>query len=399
MILFTPNGTLNVAHDPSDLPESSDGNNLISGAMVRCKNLRIDQKGIAKTRDGSEKLNESAINTEIWWLEEQGGTRYAFAGTAIYEDETSIETGLTSAQWSAIQYNAFNEISQNIFGLNGTDRKRIEGGAVWEWGIAAPTTAPTISSGHGSGLTGAYNAKYTYLRKTGDTVITESNPSPAGTIAVLADGSLDVEITQPTDLQVTHIRLYRTLTGGEEYFLDQDIAVNTDYDFGYCFDWEAEQSAIDDAVTADANYTHGHAFSWEDTEDYIDGDAYKFTNEDTTHSSENVYTWEERYTESVAWAVSISQSEIEKFGTTSSLVTGGVTVTVTDPNGTPTYAWTKVSGGNIVAGSASSAATSFTASGLASPFESRTATFKCTVTDAPNSGEVTVIVTITRDLN
>jgi hypothetical protein len=271
-IIFSPDGSLNLSTDPSDLPESGDGVNITSGAMTRCKNLRINQKGKAVTRDGSFKLNETAIATAIWWIEEQAGTRYTFAGTAIYEDESSIETGLTSAQWSAIKYNAFNDTTQQVFALNGTDRKRIAGSTVAEWGIAAPEDAPTLDVGAGSGLTGEYNAKYTYVRKVGSTVVAESDPSPAGTSVVLANQSLGVTVTQPTDSQVTHIRLYRTTAGGTTYLYDQEVPVNTTYAYAYAHDWEEEGG-------------------------YISGTGYQFTTADETHESENTFSWEERFEE------------------------------------------------------------------------------------------------------
>lgn len=271
-ILFKPSGSLNVATDPSDLPEASGQGSISSDAMVRCKNLRINQKGVAKTRDGSAKLNVSAINS-VNWLEEQEGYRYAFGGTAIYKDEARIATGLANAQWASIKYNAFNDTTQNIFALNGTDRKRIAGSSVYEWGIAAPTAAPTLYSGAGGGLTGQYNAKYTYVRKVGSTVVSESNPSPAGTYQVLVNGSLAISVTQPTDTQVTHIRIYRTLTNGLLYYYDQEIAVNFVYDYGY-------------------------AHAWESTDGYIAGDGWKFTTTDSTHSTENAFTWETRFIDS-----------------------------------------------------------------------------------------------------
>jgi hypothetical protein len=272
-IIFSPDGSLNVSVDPSDLPESGDGVNIRSGAMVRCKNLRINQRGVAKTRDGSLKFNETAIATAIWWIEEQGGTRYTFAGTAIYEDESSIATGLTSAQWSAIKYNAFNDTTQQIFAVNGTDRVRIAAGAVYQWGIAAPTTRPTIQSGAGSGLTGEYNAKYTYVRKVGSTVVAESDPSDeASTSVVLAGGSLGITPAQPSDSQVTHIRFYRTTAGGSQYLYAGEVEANFAYEYGYSFDWEEEAA-------------------------YISGDGYKFTTADDTHETENTFSWEERFYE------------------------------------------------------------------------------------------------------
>lgn len=218
-ILFTPNGSLDVSTDSADLPD--DG-------MQRCKNMRLDQDGKAIVRDGSTKLNAVAIGTPIYRIIEQGGTRYSFASTIIYSDETSIKTGLTAAMWSGILYNSYNTTTQNVFALNGTDRKRIEGSNVYEWGIAAPTTAPTIAVGAGTGLTGDYNVKYTYVRKEGTTVVSESNPSSAAAAAVtLANQSLSVTCTAPSDTQVTHIRVYRTLAGGSTYYVDQDLTLPT----------------------------------------------------------------------------------------------------------------------------------------------------------------------------
>lgn len=227
-ILFKPNGMLDIATEATDLPETADQSSIASTALTRCKNLRINQKGKAVTRDGSSKYNASAINTAIWLLKELGGNRYAFAGTNIYQNETSIGSGLTSAQWSCIDYNAYNDTTSQIFALNGTDRKRISGTSVNEWGIDAPTSAPTIAVGASTGLTGDYNAKYTYIRKVGTAVVAESNPSPAASAAVtLSNQSLSITWTASSDSQVTHVRIYRTLTSGSTYYYDQDVAIGT----------------------------------------------------------------------------------------------------------------------------------------------------------------------------
>jgi len=227
-IFWKPNGSLDVATDPSDLPESAQDRNIYSEAFARCKNLRLDRKGVVTLRDGSSKFNTTAINTAIYLLIEQGGSRYAFAGANIYKDEASIVASLTSAQWSGIKYNSYLDTTQQIFALNGTDRKRINGTTVNEWGIAAPTVAPTVAAGASTGLTGDYNARYTYIRKVGAVTVSESNPSPAGAAAVtLTNQSFSITWTASGDSQVTHVRVYRTLTGGASYFIDQDIAIGT----------------------------------------------------------------------------------------------------------------------------------------------------------------------------
>ena len=228
MLIWKPHGQLDVSTEPTDLPETSDGKNIVSDAVSQCQNLRVNQHGKITLRDGSSKYNSSAINTAIWLIVCQAGVRYSFAGTNIYKNESSIASGLTSAQWSAIEYNQYNDTDQQIFALNGTDRQRINGSTASEWGIAAPTTAPTIAVGGSTGLTGAYNVKYTYCRKVSSVVVSESNPSDAATSAVtLADESLSVTWTASSDSQVTHVRVYRTAAGGSTYYLDQDVAIGT----------------------------------------------------------------------------------------------------------------------------------------------------------------------------
>lgn len=378
MILFKPNGSLNVATDPTDLPESSDGKNIISDALCRFKNLRVDLKGVTKLRDGSSKVNVTAFagTTELvtngsfasditsWsdlssgggsisWVSgamrftavtgnaiaqqsvaisvqsvehtltfdltitgtntidvivgttsggselygpinyastgsytvtftptaatvylrfthrtyptdvdldnvsitrsvepvnlivEQGGVRYEFAGTKIFRNESSIETGLTDAQWSAIKYNSYNDTAQSVFALNGTDTKRISGSSVYNWGISAPS-APTTAVGSSTGLTGTYNAKITYCRKVGSTVVYESNPSSAGTARSLTNQSLSVTWIASTDSQVTHVRVYRTLSNGSEYYHDQDVAIGA-----VTVDTNTADSALGDKVETD----------------------------------------------------------------------------------------------------------------------------------------------------
>ncbi len=258
MILFNPTGSLNVAVEPSDLPQETGDNLIVSGAMVRGKNLRTNEIGKAKTRDGSAKINGSAIDTSMWLIVEQNGTRYSFAGAKIYANEVSIKDGLTSASWSAIKYNAFNDDSQHVFALNGTDRKRIRATSVYEWGIDAPNFAPSLAAGLGTGLTGLYNVRYTYLRKVGSVVVAESNPSPEPSEAtLLTDQSLSIEITEPEDAQVTHVRIYRTFAGGEIYHFDSEIEVGG-YDFSYAYSWESS--------------------------DYLSGTGYKFTSTSTATS-------------------------------------------------------------------------------------------------------------------
>lgn len=286
-VRFDPSGFLDVATDPSDLPFESAGKTAVSSAMTRCTNLSLDRLGVAKTRAGSTKINGSALSTPIHRIVEQGGVRYVFGGGNIYRNESStIATGLTSAKWSAIKYNAYNVTDQSIFALNGTDRKRITGSTVAEWGIAAPTVAPTVAgnltgyayahsweadyiSGSSyqfwrtsgnyqylfdwedeqlSGIDGGsdsatsgrrmwsfelesgrsaslrFGVKYTYCRKNGSSLECESNPSPVAYIE--AGTGIYVTWTAPSDSQVTHVRVYRTLADMGSFYYANEFAYN-----------------------------------------------------------------------------------------------------------------------------------------------------------------------------
>lgn len=435
-IIFKPSGSLDVSTDPSDLPESVDksGLNFTSIDMVRCKNLRLDHKGVVPTRDGSSILNSIAdfswqfVKTSDGWTQEnititnnansitlqtnsgdpifrrtvsfsgggyrymianikrlggagwdgaavyktsshgesasfiktisepdisnfatvvwdmhdltlggddwknntitgirfdfglgdpplfdnddkfeinwivvspekelpinfiieQGGNRYSFAGDQIYKNESSIKSGLTSAQWSGIKYKSFNDTTQNIFATNGTDRKRIEGSNVFEWGLDASSIAAEVFSstmGEGTGLTGDYNAKYTYVRKSGSTVLYENNPSGADSAAVtLSNNSLTVSCESPNDPQITHIRLYRTTANGLLYLKDIDAAYIQISDFAYSQDWETDEITgtgykyVTHEAIEGLNYTH----NWEH-------DTTVFLNETV---ATGMHTWE-----------------------------------------------------------------------------------------------------------
>jgi hypothetical protein len=90
-IIFKPIGILDIATDPSNLPDEG---------MKRCKNLRLDEMGVLKIRDGSYKLNSTALVGTMDFIIEQGGNRYVFGEEYIYKNESLIST----AQCSAPEY-------------------------------------------------------------------------------------------------------------------------------------------------------------------------------------------------------------------------------------------------------------------------------------------------------
>lgn len=277
-IKFNPTGYLNLTADPQDLPEQADQKNIVSGAMVRCKNLDLNYEGKAITRKGSSLKSLTACNEVINHIQILDDNRYEFGGDQIFKNESSIETSLNAADWDSFIYLAYNDTAESIFATNGVDRKRIQGSSVYEWGIDAPTAAPTArgyitysvtydweltyvsdgfqftqSSGNydttytweiavieGTSLfaenqtycttslfevseisdTDKFQVKYTYARYDGSLLMCESNPSPAAETTM--DNYIYVDWVASSDTSVTHVRFYRTLANfGDFYYCDE----------------------------------------------------------------------------------------------------------------------------------------------------------------------------------
>jgi hypothetical protein len=170
--------------------------------------------------------------------------------------------------WSAVQYSPYNSTVDSIFALNGTYRKRVDGSDVYEWGMDAPDTRPVLAVGSLTGLTGDYDAKYTWCRKERNTVVYESNPSSAASaVTALSNESLKITVVTPPDEQINAIGFYRTAAGGSTYSFDQYLNyVNKDY-----------------AVTQD----------WEEDAAYFsDNTVYRFTIVNNEDNTEDCFTWE-----------------------------------------------------------------------------------------------------------
>lgn len=168
--------------------------------------------------------------------------------------------------WSAALYHPYNSTTESIFALNGAYRKRVENNIVYDWGIDAPSKAPTLAVVSGGSLSGDYNVKYTYCRKEGTALVSESNPSGAA-VSTLSPSSEDIRVTfgDPGNDQVNAIRFYRTINGGSTYYYDSEYSWAVG-DFACTQTWEAD--------------------------DYITGDHYLFTVSDTTYYTRDCFNWE-----------------------------------------------------------------------------------------------------------
>lgn len=158
------------------------------------------------------------------------------AGTTLYmlNLSTGVATALTlptGITLSSTRKPRFAVLNQWIVMTNSPDRNLVidAEGTVRPLVPIPPTHGPTLAAGSGTGLTGAYlyKASFVILNSDGDLLI-ESPLSPAGSSVTLAnnDASLtDVQVSADT---ITARRIYRTLTGGTtEFFHVLDLNGNT----------------------------------------------------------------------------------------------------------------------------------------------------------------------------
>ena len=176
--------------------------------------------------------------------------------------------------WSAVLASPYNSTTANVFALRDDQRARLEGTYAYEWGIDAPQAPAVIASNTLTGLTGDYNAVYTYCRKERHVLVCESNPSDeASAVVALTNDGLSVTVAAPEDPQINAIRIYRTTAGGTSYYFTGELSYVNLF-------WTCTQD-------------------FEEDTSYFAGLPYRFTTEDTAHNAEATYIWElvyERYT-------------------------------------------------------------------------------------------------------
>lgn len=137
-----------------------------------------------------------------------GGT---VTGTTDYETSWgNVVTNLTAGtnvwpMWATMQDKAYRVDGTNInYYFNNVSEAHT-------LGVPAPVDAPVTASTTGGELVAdAYNVFYTYVKKEGDRY-TEGNPSPGSNITI-AGTAITVAVIANTDPDITHIRIYRTLS-------------------------------------------------------------------------------------------------------------------------------------------------------------------------------------------
>jgi len=203
----------------------NDSKQIAENETSLSQNADYRQKGLVRSRNGSTTLYSSQGVDLIGGAQ---GFIYS-VDTDVYKDGTALSaTGISAV--TALGVCKLRNIATEALLVSGTANKKVEGSMVTNWGITAPVNVATVALS-GTGLTGSFYYRYTYVRKSGSTLVAESNPSSASAVASPANQTVDVTWTASSDSQVTHVRIYRTLNGGaassNDYYYLTEVAIGT----------------------------------------------------------------------------------------------------------------------------------------------------------------------------
>lgn len=197
-------------------------------------NIDLSTPGVAKTRAGSDtKVNLGYLMTRIWdWFVPYINSHYIVTSgetkVSVLDQNHNIldeDTGFTDG-------NVFDYLNygDELFYSNGVDDPRIASIIAGvpdfrNWGIVAPTTAPTFDADSGTGITGTYSYVYTYYNSVSGH---ESSASPISADRVVVNKTINLSgLVASADPQVDKIHIYRTTTGGATYFYLAEISNGT----------------------------------------------------------------------------------------------------------------------------------------------------------------------------
>ena len=205
-----------------------------SSSSEKFFNIDLSTPGEAKTRGGSDTVQTLGYvirHIHDWFVAYLNSHYIAIAGgtkVSILDQNHAIldeDTGFTDGEiFDFLNY------GDELFYSNGVDEPRIasiisSAPAFRKWGITKPSSANTFAADSGTGLTGTYLYKYTYVNSVSGH---ESTASAASASKTVANKTINLSgLTASADPQVDKINIYRTTNGGAFYFYLTQISNGT----------------------------------------------------------------------------------------------------------------------------------------------------------------------------
>jgi len=197
-------------------------NNILADVELPADQLRnavnVDVLDSGKLRRRAGKTQIASGRAHSLWS--NGSLALVFHAGALKQINPSLSL-TTLADNLADRPISYTEAGLDVYWSNGSDYGRISGGANQPWGVEVPTVAPALVASSGGALpAGSYQGAVTFVTATGE----ESAASNVGATDVTA-GTLTITVPQPTEPQVTGIRLYLTAPNGELFCAIVEVAV------------------------------------------------------------------------------------------------------------------------------------------------------------------------------
>jgi hypothetical protein len=161
----------------------------------------------------------------IAYTDGRGLYTVTLAGSGATVNATEFATSPGTLRWPCDRFRGYLLFGSVHDGLHWYTPAGVGSGPTYSGkaGLTAPTGAPVLGTGAGTGLTGIYKGVYTYINVNGN----ESNPSPLGTSATLANQSLAWTGIAVGPAGTTKRKVYRTVANGGIYLYLTTINDNT----------------------------------------------------------------------------------------------------------------------------------------------------------------------------
>lgn len=207
------NGGLWVAGGKEQTPE---------GALRRNRGANAIKTGSLRSRLGSTLLYSLTAHS----LFRYNDVRFAGVSTSLYRDGSSIYALLDGSRLAFVTMPPQTDVFDYLFIAGGGDLIKVDSsGNVSQWGIAAPNNDPSAAIGAAGVLNAVYKYKVVFKNRTSGS---RSNPN-SGEVSITATND-QVDLTNipvSSDPQVDGREIYRTVGGGERYFLLTELTDNT----------------------------------------------------------------------------------------------------------------------------------------------------------------------------
>jgi hypothetical protein len=187
-------------------------------------NVEISHNSTLQRRYGFNRYCSAAFGTSEYPLafysfKNTDGTIKAIVDTptrVAWFDSTSLHTVFTK---TSTAQTSFQKVGDTLYFCDGVSAQKWDGTTTSGWGIASPTTAPTLTFSTTSGVLSPQTGyQYVFLYKNSSTGhVSTASPVSAST-GTLVLNNITLQGSSSSDPQVDKVDIYRTYDGGSVYY-------------------------------------------------------------------------------------------------------------------------------------------------------------------------------------